>query len=432
MPHATNSSNCIFLHWVRASTHAPLAYPFSINTIASRLTDSVEQLIGNPLADEVRLFLTGVAAELPSGPCELHLPFVGRKEIPTVGKILLAAKLCCDAPGVYRLVRQDQEFEDEFFRQCVTLMAASQFESAAVVPATVCFTHSAEAAAGAFLPWFPRLAETAGSIKDRRCVVAANISIALTEGGEAAWRNTFPERNRNFLPVYSRLSVAMRRAMRFWAPFVFFTERDRYSDASLAWPMFAWAASFAPQAKNIRNFSYDILDHESMEKAGKSYRRGLPPYLKKIAPALATMGMPRLIARYAPDNATEGAAQAEYNRRNLNSLFSAESDLVDLAQRVALDLAKLRMTEGMSPVRQLAQFQIIVRAFSHDFPVRLRRFYASQNWEHLASMLLIEMTNSLRKEPELLAAVCGSRGIEISEWQNQETEDPKWGGMLAA
>ncbi len=429
MPHTTNSSNCIFLHWVRASAHAPLAYPFSINATTSGLADSVEQLLGHPLADEARLFLEGVADELPAGPIELHLPFIGRKELPTAGEILLTTKLCCDAPGVFRLVRQDQEFEDEFFRQCVTLMASSQFESA--IPATVCFTHKSEATAGAYLPWFPELAGTPGSIDNRRAV-RASASIVLTERGEAAWRNTFPERNRNFLPVYSRLSVAMRRAMRFWAPFVFFTERDRFTDASLAWPMFAWAASFAPQAKNIRDFSYDILDDESMEKASKSYRRGLPTYLKKIAPALAAMGRPRLVARYAPDNAAEGVQQAEYNRGHLNSLFSGEADLVDLAQRVSLDLAKLRLTAGLSPVRQLAQFQSIVRAFSHDFPVRLRRLYASHNWEHLATLLLIEMTNSLREESEVLSVTCAAEAVSDTEGHDQESEDQKWREMLAA
>ena len=426
MPHATHSSNSIFLHWARASAHAPLAYPFSASTIASRLTDSAEQLLGNALTDEVRLFLVGVADQLPAGSCELHLPFIARKEISSAGEILMAAKLHCDAPGVFRLIREGQEFEDEFFRQCVTLMAPSQFESATIIPATVCFTHKADAAAGAYLPWFPQLAETSG--KDRRRVFPASITVSLTERGQAAWRNTSPERNRNFLPVYSRLSVAMRRAMRFWVPFVFFTERDRYTDANLAWPMFAWAASFAPQAKNIRDFSYDILDDESMAKAGKSYRRGLPTYLKKIAPALATMGMPRLIARYAPDNAAEGAKLAEYNRSHLNTLFAGESDLVDLAQRVALDLAKLRMAPELSPVRQLAQFQSIVRAFSHDFPMRLRKLYASLNWEHLATLLLIEMTNSLREDPEVLAATCAAGEVRRGE----ESEDQKWRDTLAA
>ena len=428
MPHATHSSNCIYLHWVRASAHAPLAYPFSTRTIASRLTDAVEQLLGNPLADGVRSFLESVADSLPAGACELHLPFISRKEIASASGILLAAYLHCDAPGIFRLVRKDQEFEDEFFRQCVTLMAASQFESAAMIPATICFTHKAQAAAGAYLPWFPQLADAADATKDRRRVVPANFTVSLTERGQLAWRNTSPERNRNFLPVYSRLSVAMRRAMRFWIPFVFFTERDRYTDANLAWPMFAWAASFAPQAKNIRDFSYDILDNESMKKAGKSYRRGLPTYLKRIAPALATMGMSRLIARYAPDNACEGARLAEYNRSHLNTLFAGESDLVDLAQRVALDLAKLRITPALSPVRQLAQFQSTVRAFSHDFPIRLRKLYASLNWEHLATLLLIEMTNSLSEEPEILAAKCSTQEILSSE----ESEDPKWRAMLAA
>ena len=190
MPHATHSSNCIYLHWVRASAHAPLAYPFSTSTIASRLTDAVEQLLGNPLADEVRSFLESVADSLPAGACELHLPFISRKEIASASGILLAAYLHCDAPGIFRLVRKDQEFEDEFFRQCVTLMAASQFESAAMIPATICFTHKALAAAGAYLPWFPQLADAAGATKDRRRVVPASITVSLTERGQQAWRNT--------------------------------------------------------------------------------------------------------------------------------------------------------------------------------------------------------------------------------------------------
>ena len=406
MPNISNiPSNCIFLHWVRASAHSPIAYPFAVQVLDLRLAEAVEQLLGNSLTTSTREFLKALVLQLPHGSCELHFPFVGRKEMPMVETILTSSKIQCDAPGVYRLVRQDQDFEDEFYRQCVTVMAGSQFDSGDR-PSSLSFSHSAQAVASAYLPWFPELADSIGPAK---------ISISLTLV-EQAWRNTLPERNRNFLTLYSSLSVAMRRAMRFWVPFIFFTDGDRYSDASLAWPMLAWAASFAPQAKNIREFSYDILDPQSMEKAGKSYRRGLGSYLKKLSPAVASLATPRLIARYAPDNASEGARQAEYNRDNLYALFSVEADLVDLAQRVSLDLAKLRACEGLSQTRQLAQFQHIVRSFSHDFLVRLRRLYASKNWENLATLLLIEMTNTLRREPQqLFAAFETSRTGSLTE-----------------
>ncbi len=381
---------------MRDSIQGGFAYPFSSTATTGRtLTLVVEKLLGRKLHSDTDQVLQNIASRLPTGKCEFHLPFVGRKELDYVDRILQEAKLVEDKPNIFRLTRPGTDFEDEFYRQCLTFMAPAFFPVEADIPFSVVFTHHGEAAVGAYLPWFPQV--YAGL--DGRVSKPLKVTLALTQHGEGGWKNTSPERNRQFLPVYSKVSVAMRKALRFWAPFQFFTERNRYADPALVWPMFAWAATSSPQAKNIRDFSSDVLDVDSMERACRSLRRNLRGYLEKIAPALRAMQLSDAIRRYSPCRAIKGADKAVYNHKNLNSLFSGETDLIDLSQRVGLELAAFRRTTDLPQCQRLRKFQKIVRAFSHDFVLRLRHFYASKNWESTATLLLLAMTSSLNVEP---------------------------------
>ena len=402
----------IHLHWMRDSAQGGFSYPF-VTTIArgQSLGSAVEMLLGRKLKGETIGHLSEIESQLPLHQCELHLPFVERKELEDVDQLLTETLLEKDTPQVFRLRRHTINFEQEFFRQCLTLMAPAFFPISQKIPSSVSFTHSTEAAAGAYLPWFPQVGEG----KDGRICTPMTVSVTLTQSGESSWESTYPERNRHFLPVYARVSVAMRKAMRFWVPFLFFTERNRYMDSSLVWPLLAWSATTSPQAKNIREFSYDVLDADSMEKAFRSFRRNMRGYLETIAPALQAMDMPDLARRYSPGKAYEGATHAIYNRKNLDSLFVGEADLFDVVQRICLELAALRKETELTEARRLRRFHKLVRTFSRDFLFHLSHFYASRNWECLATMLLLEITNALSNEPQPLAMLVNGQSVTVAQ-----------------
>ena len=240
MPNLSSTTNTIHVHWMRDAIQGGFAYPFtSTLTTGQTLPAVVEKLLGRKLHCDTEQFLQNVASKLPTGKCELHLPFVGRKELNCLDRILQETKLVKDKSNVFRLSRTGTDFEDEFFRQCLTLMAPAFFPVETDVPFSVIYTHYSEAAAGAYLPWFP---QACAGIDGRVCT-PLKVTLALTQHGAGGWGNTCPERNRQFLPVYSNLSVAMRKTLRFWAPFQYFTERNRYADSTLVWPMLAWAAT---------------------------------------------------------------------------------------------------------------------------------------------------------------------------------------------
>ena len=411
MPNLSSTTQTIHVHWMRDSLQGGFAYPFtSTLTTGQTLTAVVEKLLGRKLHLETDQFLQNLTAKFPAGKCEFHLPFVGRKELECLDRILQEAILVEDTKNVFRLSRTGEDFEDEFFRQCLTLMAPAFFPVDADVPFSVVFNYYSEAAAGAYLPWFPQ----ASAGMDGRVCTPLKVTLALTQHSEGGWNNTTPERNRQFLPVYSKVSVSLRKALRFWAPFQYFTERNSYADSALVWPMMAWAATSSPQAKNIRDFSSDILDVDSMERACRSLRRNLRGYLEKIAPALRAMQLSDAIRRYSPCRATEGADLAVYNHKNLFSLFAGETDLFDLAQRIGLDLAELRLDNKVPEGQRLRKFHKVVRAFSHDFVVRLRHFYASKNWESTATILLLAMTSSLNKQPTPLNTFVNEAAISVA------------------
>lgn len=395
---------------MRDSIQGGFAYPFTATkTTGQSLTTIVEKLLGRKLHLDTDKVLRNLESKLPAGKCEFHLPFVARKELDCVDEILQEATLVEDTKSIFRLSRTG-DFEDEFFRQCLTLMAPSFFAVGAEVPFSVIFTYFGKAAAGSYLPWFPQ----ACTGIDGRVCTPLKVTLALTQHGEGGWRIACPERNRQFLPVYSRISVAMRKTLRFWAPFQYLTERNRYADSSLVWPMLAWAATSSPQAKNIRDFSSDVLDVDSMERACRSMRRNLRGYLEKIAPALRAMHLSDAIRCYSPSKADEGADLAVYNHKNLCSLFAGETDLFDLAQRIGLELAELRLENDVPQGQRLRKFQKVVRAFSHDFVVRLRHFYASKNWESTATLLLLAMTSSLTEKPTPVIMVINEGAIRYS------------------
>ncbi len=187
---------------MRDSLQGGFAYPFtSTLTTGQTLTAVVEKLLGRKLHLETDQFLQNITSKCPGGKCELHLPFVGRKELECVDRILQEAKLVEDTKNVFRLSRTGEDFEDEFFRQCLTLMAPAFFPVDADVPFSVVFNYCSEAAAGAYLPWFPQ----AGAGIDGRVCTPLKVTLALTQHSEGGWNSTTPERNRQFLPVYSSI-----------------------------------------------------------------------------------------------------------------------------------------------------------------------------------------------------------------------------------
>ena len=402
MINETNRPTATHLIWARDASHGGFAYPFTSQL--DSLTDlpfAAERLLGTPLYAATREHIATVFANIPATGCQIHLPFLERQELPHANFILQKTKLVQDAPTVFRLVRDDQTFEAEFFRQCLVLIAPALFPTAGV-PITVTFSLERTAPAGSFIPWLPTVVEGV----DGQQQLPLKMSVAYSECETRAWSNICSERTKDYVLRYGQMSVAMRRALRFWVPLLYLTEATNFTNAEWTWPLMGWAATTPQRARISRDFTYDVLDSESMSRAGRSMRRNLRQYLEPVQAGLNAIGEPMMAAHYGPSRHGKGADAAEYNRRNFNALFAGEHYLVEALLRFGVKLADLRADKKMIHSRKVRAFHRLVKEFSKAITMRLRRFFGSGSWEKLAPLLLIELTNSLagNKQPLPIAA----------------------------
>ena len=149
-----------------------------------------------------------------------------------------------------------------------------------------------------------------------------------------------------------------------------------------------------------------------MARACRSLRRNLRGYLENLAPALSAMRLTDLSRRYSPCRSIEGIDEALYNHKNLISLFAGEADLFDLVQRIGLDLAELRLAKDVTQAQRSRKLHKVIRAFCHDFVLRLRHLYGSKNWENTATILLLAITSSLSTQPNPITIQVNERTID--------------------
>ena len=386
-----NTTTATHLIWARDASHGGFAYPFTSQLESlPRLPIAAERLLGTPIAAVTRQHLANLANQIPETCTQVHLPFLERQELPMVSAILLKTSLVEDAPNVFRVVRADQTGETDFFRQCLVLIAPALFPAPGA-PITAAFSMEKTALAGSFLPWLPNVPASC----DPQEQLTVKMTVALTECKSRAWANICPERHRDYVTRYGQMSVALRRALRFWVPLIYLTKPANFQNAEMTWPLIGWAATVPQRARQNRDFTYDVLDAESMDRAVKSMHRNLRQYLEPIHDSLIAIGEPLMAAHYGPNRHARGAQAAEYHRRNFNALFAGEHYLVEILINFGIKLAALRKDQGLVHSRKVRAFHRLVKEFTKAIHTRLRRFFGSGDWEKLAPILLLEITNSL-------------------------------------
>ena len=411
-----NTSTATYLIWARDASHGGFAYPFTSQLdFLSDLPFAAERLLGTPLAAATRAHLAKVIASIPDAPCQIHLPFLDRQELSQVSAILLKTHLVEDAPNVYRLERADQTFENEYFRQCLILMAPALFP-APNVPITAAFSMEKTAMAGSLLPWLP---DAANKI-DPQEQLPVKITVTYTESASRAWANICPERTKDYVVRYGRMSVALRRALRFWVPMIHFAKPSNFQDTEWTWPLLGWASTKPQHPRTSRDFTYDVLDAESMSRASRSMRRNLHQYLAPLHDSLNAIGESLIAEHYGPKRHVKGAYAAEYNRRNFNALFAGEHYLVEILNNFGTKLAVLRDNKRLSHSRKVRLFHKLVKEFCKQTNMRLRRFFGPRNWESLAPLLLLEITNSLAGNRQPLPIT--ANGISINSVYTEEVD----------
>jgi hypothetical protein len=218
-----------------------------------------------------------------------------------------------------------------------------------------------------------------------------SIALGLAPAEAAAWFEAPRQRSPEYYEAFGRVSQAIQRALRAWLPYLFFSELDRYSDAETAYPMLAYQASRPLSRKGSPEFTYDVMNPESVQRALRSASTPLAELLQSASAILAASGRQALAHRYRrlePRALVEAVKRAP---RAFQSLLAAEACFMSAVIKLALEARLLREEPAEAPRR----LHRMISQFTEGLHQRLRRLYCGLSPVGLGSLVLIEANRAL-------------------------------------
>jgi hypothetical protein len=341
---------------------------------------------------------------------ELHLPFLDRKEWSTRLEALARMEVTSDGDGrllVYH-VEASHRVASRNSYQSMLALAGGLSVGRVHTKSSFTLTYSdqrrlpCERVARSLTATLEGYGFAAGAGERLKTLTAGrtgelDVSLALTIPGPLveAWLDAPGERGPEFFATYSRVSVAVQRAIRLWLPYIYFSDVTRYETLEAAFPLVVYQVSRPSHGKPPYEFTYDVLGEQSMEGFFRMTGQQLPGELARVEEVLLSAGRKRTAAFYSPRRARDILASVQRRRRLLNSLLVADAFLVDALVNLGCRGHRLRQNAAKDPaeaVRGLSRFAAgLVRAF-HG---KLRRLYGGQEFLALGGLLLVEATSAL-------------------------------------
>ncbi|MCC7176272.1 MAG: hypothetical protein IT159_13860 [Bryobacterales bacterium] len=365
---------------------------------------------------------------------ELHLPFFDRKAWMRRVESLARMEVASDGDGRVLVYAVEASHRIESRNSCQSVLALAGGMSVGRVHRKASFTLSYtdqralpfEMLAHSLAPTLRAYDFDPGAGRRLEELAAgrtgkAEVSLALSIPGSLveAWLDAPGERAPEFFAVYSRVSVAVQRALRVWLPYVYFSDPKRYETLEAAYPLLVYQASRPFSGRPRYDFNYDVLSEDSMRVFFRATGPLLAAELARVEETLMRAGKPGTAAFYAPRRARDILASVQNRRRQLNSLLVADAFLVDALVNLGCQGRRLREDAAKDPpaaVRGLARFAAdLVKAF-HG---KLRRLYGGQQFLAFGALLLVEATHALS------AGTAGPTGLQATVRVSQgAAEDP--------
>lgn len=243
-------------------------------------------------------------------------------------------------------------------------------------------------AAGGFQA--PQLAR---ALESGELAEGAEVSIALSlpSADATPFFEAPRQRSPQYYEAFARVSLAIQQALRAWLPYMFFADLDRYGDPEVAYPMLAYQASRPFSRKGSPEFTYDVMNPESVRRALRSASAPLAELLESASALLAASGRETVAHRYRrlePRTLVEAVKRAP---KAFQGLLAAEACFVGEVIKLALEARLLREEPAEAP-RRLYR---LVSQFTENLHQRLRRLYRGLAPVNLGSLVLIEASRAL-------------------------------------
>ncbi len=321
--------------WLRQSPSGAWATPF---VLPAKLTREVPK----QLRSQLELY--------PHS--EIHLPYLERKQtLPDVSQL----QLLSDIPGRAFLVPPNAG-PDYLTRYQIMLAIAAA-------------VHEVK------LPPFCLAAEDGTVLEGRESI---------------AWLKPPIERQRHYFRVCRAVSRAFQLHLRNRFTAAYFSDMERFRDTEKAWPVLLFAASRPFEGKLRSALTYEVLDHQSVDKFYRSATRGLPRVLAAVQERLVANGYADIARAYSPARTQNIVQSVQRDRNPMRSLLLSQSLLFEVFFRFVNKVHGLADSQ-----RTLRTAPAVAAKFVFELRSHLRRFYNNIPMSELALPLFLCATHAM-------------------------------------
>jgi hypothetical protein len=353
---------------------------------------------------------------------EIHLPFLGRKQLQRSLEAMARAEVSHDGSGrvlVYGVEATDQSSRNNE-RQTTLMFSAALTVSGGEPRNDNCrfaFTDIRNSGPGQHQESWLRMLEAYGLPAPALPAAPWRATLNITLPGELAevWANAPHSKDVSFMPVMCRVSRIIQASMRRWLPTIYLSDLDRFRSPTVVHPLLAYQCSAPYTGAKKGEFAYDFMDDASRLKALNSSAVRLPAALAAIQQTLRQAGKPRWADFYDPRDVR--ALLESVNRKQINFMSLLAADAFFIEELVGLTDCgrKLRAAAQHSPKDTVKLLTKSSADLVATFQRRLRRLYGGDDFVALGSLFLVEATAALSGDSGPKAPIAATLTIESAE-----------------
>lgn len=215
-----------------------------------------------------------------------------------------------------------------------------------------------------------------------------SILLRLKADAAQAWVEIPGPRQAAFYDRLIQLSNAVQASLRVWLSYLYFQDVAHYRDPAKAWPMIVFSAMRPFRSKSRADYSYEVTDHSSVQRALWGVLPALEDEMRRIAPRMDSLPV-TLQQMYSQRRTPEMVREAGRFPRLFGALLFGEREIVE---------AFLRFAQHIHEAIPIGKPDGIVKhgsALYRKIERRLASIYGSLDFGHLAPMILLEATSAL-------------------------------------
>ncbi len=144
-----------------------------------------------------------------------------------------------------------------------------------------------------------------------------------------AWPTAPPESHPSYFRAWQHVSVALQRALRVWAPELYFRDLERWENRDAGYAMVVYSACRLFYGRPRTEFTYDIADEATLPAAVRAIGCGVERTLAALEARLKASGPGELARKYCPLWYQDVLAVVKKRPERLVTLLAREAKLID-------------------------------------------------------------------------------------------------------